>query len=131
MPLVPVGGSKARVSERHERARKIKPQYAQGALVAVAWARNQSEAEPIEGMLLEEGIPSVLRRSAGFDVPDFMASDRPGPRRARRARRRAHQQHQQQPTGDTRPRRAAARRRGARRRPFHGDARLGLSFTTS
>jgi hypothetical protein len=77
MPLVRAGGPQTRVSERHERARKIKPQYAQGGLVAVAWARNQSEAELIEGMLLEEGIPSVLRRSAGFDVPDFMAA---GPR---------------------------------------------------
>ena len=28
-------------------------------------------------MLLEEGIPSLARRSGGFDVPDFLAS---GPR---------------------------------------------------
>jgi hypothetical protein len=28
-------------------------------------------------MLLEEGVPSLLRRSAGFDVPDFLAA---GPR---------------------------------------------------
>jgi hypothetical protein len=45
--------------------------------VRAVWARNQSEAELIEGMLLEEGIPSVLRRPPGFDVPDFMAA---GPR---------------------------------------------------
>jgi hypothetical protein len=45
--------------------------------VRVAWTRNQAEAELIEGMLLEEGIPSLLRRPAGFDVPDFMAA---GPR---------------------------------------------------
>jgi len=77
MPLVPAGGREARVNERQERARKIKPQYAQGALVRAVWARNQSEAELIEGMLLEEGIPSVLRRPPGFDVPDFMAA---GPR---------------------------------------------------
>jgi hypothetical protein len=77
MPLVHPGGREARVSERQERARKIKPQYAQGGLVRVAWARNQAEAELIEGMLLEEGIPSLLRRPAGFDVPDFMAA---GPR---------------------------------------------------
>ena len=49
----------------------------QGALVKVAWARNQAEAELIEGMLREEGIPSVTRRQMGFDVPDFMAG---GPR---------------------------------------------------
>jgi hypothetical protein len=28
-------------------------------------------------LLLEEGIPSTLRRTAGFDVPDFLAA---GPR---------------------------------------------------
>jgi len=77
MPLVHQGGGEARLSRRQERARKIKPQYAQGSLVRVAWTRNQAEAELIEGMLLEEGIPSLMRRPAGFDVPDFMAA---GPR---------------------------------------------------
>jgi hypothetical protein len=43
----------------------------------VAGARNQAEAEFIQGLLLEEGVPSMLRRSAGFDVPDFLAA---GPR---------------------------------------------------
>jgi hypothetical protein len=66
-----------RVSERHEWARKIKPQLAEGELVKVAWARNQTEGEFIQGLLLEEGVPSLLRRSAGFDVPDFLAA---GPR---------------------------------------------------
>ena len=65
------------VSERHERARKIKPQLAEGDVVRVAWARNQVEAEFIQGLLLEEGVPSMLKRSAGFDVPDFLAA---GPR---------------------------------------------------
>jgi hypothetical protein len=65
------------VSESHERARKIKPQLTEGPLVRAAWARNQTEAEFIQGMLLEEGVPSMLRRSAGFDVPDFLAA---GPR---------------------------------------------------
>jgi hypothetical protein len=65
------------VSERHERARKVKPQLSEGELVKVAWARNQAEAEFIQGLLLEEGVPSMLRRSAGFDVPDFLAA---GPR---------------------------------------------------
>ncbi len=64
-------------SERHERARKVKPQLAEGDLVKVAGARNQAEAEFIQGLLLEEGVPSLLRRSAGFDVPDFLAA---GPR---------------------------------------------------
>jgi hypothetical protein len=65
------------VSERHERARKIKPQLAEGELVKVVGAGNQVEGEFIQGLLLEEGVPSILRRSAGFDVPDFLAA---GPR---------------------------------------------------
>ena len=64
-------------SERHARARKINRRLAEGELVRVAGARNQAEAEFIQGLLLEEGVPSLLRRSAGFDVPDFLAA---GPR---------------------------------------------------
>lgn len=71
------GATEEPVSERHERARKIKPQLTEGPLVRVAGARNQAEAELIQGLLLEEGVPSMLRRSAGFDVPDFLAA---GPR---------------------------------------------------
>jgi hypothetical protein len=65
------------ISERHRIARKIKPQLAEGELVRVAGARNQAEGEFIQALLLEEGVPSVLRRTAGFDVPDFLAA---GPR---------------------------------------------------
>jgi Putative prokaryotic signal transducing protein len=78
LPLVQAdGGQLDEVNERHERARKIKPQFTEGPLVRVAGARNQAEAEFIQGLLLEEGIPSMLRRTAGFDVPDFLAA---GPR---------------------------------------------------
>jgi hypothetical protein len=45
-----------------------------GKLVKVAFARNQAEAELIQGLLLESGIPSVLKRSGGFDNPDFLAA---------------------------------------------------------
>jgi hypothetical protein len=69
--------SEPETSERHDRARKVKPQLGEGPLVRVAGARNQAEAEFIQGLLLEEGVPSLLRRSAGFDVPDFLAA---GPR---------------------------------------------------
>jgi hypothetical protein len=69
--------SGAPVSERRAHARKIKPQLAEGELVSVVGARNQAEGEFIQGLLLEEGVPSILRRSAGFDVPDFLAA---GPR---------------------------------------------------
>lgn len=65
------------VSPRHQQARKIKPQLAEGELVKVVQARNQTEGEFIQGLLMEEGVPSMLRRSAGFDVPDFLAA---GPR---------------------------------------------------
>lgn len=77
LPLAYPGGGEERVSERHRQARKIKPQLAEGELVRVAGARNQAEGEFIQGLLLEEGVPSVLRRTAGFDVPDFLAA---GPR---------------------------------------------------
>jgi hypothetical protein len=79
MPLVYSGaaGLRAPPTDQHERARKIKPQYAEGDLVRVAGGRNQAEAEFIQGLLLEEGVPSLLRRSAGFDVPDYLAA---GPR---------------------------------------------------
>ncbi len=60
-----------------ERARKIRSAYAQGPLVRVAAVRHQAEAELLQGLLLEEGIPSLVRRSGGFDVPDFLAA---GPR---------------------------------------------------
>jgi hypothetical protein len=63
--------------ETHERARKIRPEFARGELVRVAGGRNQAEAELIQNMLMEEGVPSILRRTAGFDVPDFLAA---GPR---------------------------------------------------
>jgi uncharacterized protein YbaR (Trm112 family) len=79
LPLVlePDEESAGYESERHRRLRKVKPQLSEGELVKVAWARNESEGEFIQGLLLEEGVPSMLRRSAGFDVPDFLAA---GPR---------------------------------------------------
>lgn len=45
-----------------------------GKLVKVAFARNQSEAELLQGLLLDAGIPSVLKRAGGFDNPDFLAA---------------------------------------------------------
>jgi hypothetical protein len=47
-----------------ERARKVRASYSEGPLVGVASARHQSAAELLQGMLLEEGIPSLLRRGA-------------------------------------------------------------------
>jgi putative signal transducing protein len=77
MPLVHGAGGEHEPTERQRRARKIKPEYARGPLVKVGRASNQPEAELIETLLLEEGIPSMQRRSGGADVPDFLAA---GPR---------------------------------------------------
>ncbi len=77
MPLVvagDAGAAEAPQSEAHARARKVRPEYSRGDLVRVAGGRNQAEAELIHGFLLEEGIPSLVRRSAAFDVPDFLAA---------------------------------------------------------
>ncbi len=78
MLLSPAGGAEVEpVDERTERARKIQPRYARGDTQRVAVGHNLAEAELIQNILLEEGIPSILRRSGGFDVPDFLAA---GPR---------------------------------------------------
>jgi hypothetical protein len=45
-----------------------------GKLIKVAFARNQAEAEMIQGLLNEGGIPSILKRARGFDAPEFMAA---------------------------------------------------------
>jgi len=78
MPLAYVGQSELEpITDAHERARKVKPQYTRGELVRIAGGRNLAEAELIQGILLEEGIPSLQKRTRGFDVPDFLAA---GPR---------------------------------------------------
>jgi hypothetical protein len=56
---------------------RVRPQYAKGPLTKVGWAQNQAEADLMESLLLEEGIPSLVRRTGGADVPDFLAA---GPR---------------------------------------------------
>src|ERR1700759_3217765 len=48
-----------------------------GKLIKVGFARNQAEAEMLQALLQESGIPSVLKRSGGFDAPEFLAA---GPR---------------------------------------------------
>jgi len=46
-----------------------------GRLVKVAYAHNQMEAEMIQGLLSEHGIPSMIQRTV--DNPEFLAA---GPR---------------------------------------------------
>jgi hypothetical protein len=48
-----------------------------GRLIKVGFARNQAEAEMLQALLLESDIPSILKRSGGFDAPEFLAA---GPR---------------------------------------------------
>ena len=123
MPLVRSGAEplEAPLSEAHGRARKIDPAFTEGELVRVAGGRNQAEAELIQGLLLEWGVPSILRRSAGFDVPDFLAA---GPRDvlvpsagAETAREVLLQADMAPTTGERRatPAAGACRRRGPRR----------------
>jgi hypothetical protein len=78
MPLV-YGGTREEepITEAHERARKVRPQYAHGNLIRVTGARTLADGEMIQSILLDHGIPSMLRRARGFDVPDFLAA---GPR---------------------------------------------------
>jgi hypothetical protein len=65
MPLVHEPGAESEASERQQAARKIKPQYADGPLVRVARVASQPEADFIAGLLLEEGIPCLLRNTIG------------------------------------------------------------------
>jgi hypothetical protein len=64
-------------SDARLRASKVDPRYVDGELVKIAQARHQAEAELIQGLLLDRGVPSMLRRTRGFDVPDMLAA---GPR---------------------------------------------------
>ena len=106
LPLVLSGTRRdERMSAARERARKVLPRYTEGPLVRVATARNQAEAELLEGMLLEEGIPSLTRRSGGFDVPDFLAAGRA--------------------TSSSRPRAPSSRASCSARRPASPPARTG------
>ena len=48
-----------------------------GDLVKVAYANDESEAELLQGFLRSADVGSVVRRTSGFDVPEFGAA---GPR---------------------------------------------------
>jgi hypothetical protein len=53
---------------------EFEAQLAEGNFVKVAGAESQAEAEFLQGLLREEGVPSSLRRARGFDVPDILAA---------------------------------------------------------
>jgi hypothetical protein len=78
MPLVYSGADKqGPPTPARLRALKVNPLYSKGEPVRVAFTRNQAESDLVQNILLEEGVPSMARRTRGFDVPDFMAG---GPR---------------------------------------------------
>ncbi|MBI4898252.1 MAG: DUF2007 domain-containing protein [Actinobacteria bacterium] len=56
--------------------RSARHEFATGDLRCVTVAANQAEADMLEGLLRSEGIPCVVRRSFGADVPDFLAAGR-------------------------------------------------------
>jgi hypothetical protein len=45
--------------------------------VKVAAAPNETDALLMEGVLKDAGIPSLIQRASGFDIPDFLSA---GPR---------------------------------------------------
>ena len=64
----PAGGpAEAVLDERGERMRKSRSSTPRAS--SSARSRQQPEAEFIQSLLLEEGVPSTLRRTRGFDVP--------------------------------------------------------------
>jgi hypothetical protein len=65
------------VGDRKEPARQNGPRRVERELVRVVRATNQTEAEFVQALLLEQDIPSTLVRSPGCDVPDMLAA---GPR---------------------------------------------------
>jgi Putative prokaryotic signal transducing protein len=69
IPLVHARGREHRASERQRRARKVKPQFTEGELVKVAYAGDQAQADFIANLLLEEGIPCLLRNAIGGYSP--------------------------------------------------------------
>jgi hypothetical protein len=71
MPLVHARGAEHHPSERQRMLRKVKPQYSEGELIKVARANNRPEAEFIANLLLEEGIPSLLRASFGAAIGGY------------------------------------------------------------
>jgi hypothetical protein len=56
------------IEPRDAPASRVNPEYAQGELVSVATAMNQAEAEFIQNLLLEEGVPSLVQRTGGADI---------------------------------------------------------------
>ena len=67
------------LTRRRERVARLSGTRSVGRsdLVKVAYVHDQSEAELVQGLLRSADVHSVVRRAAGFDVPEFLAA---GPR---------------------------------------------------
>jgi hypothetical protein len=76
LPLVLAAGELPR-TRAAEQARKIRPQLAEGPLVRIAGTRGAPEAQLIQSLLLEQGVPSIVRPMKGIALPDWIVS---GPR---------------------------------------------------
>jgi hypothetical protein len=48
---------------------RVRPEYTHGDLVTVTTVRHAAEGEMLRGMLLEEGIPSMVRPARGSVIP--------------------------------------------------------------
>ena len=62
------GATTQPVSELRREARKVKAAYTGGELVRVTGARTQAEAELIQALLLNAGVPSMLRSASGISA---------------------------------------------------------------
>jgi len=67
------GQGAGRPSALREQARKINPRYAEGPLVRLTRASNEPEGEMVRQLLLDAGIPALLRRAADRPIPELLA----------------------------------------------------------
>jgi hypothetical protein len=67
-PAALEGATAEPVSELRRRARKVKPAYTGGKLVRLTSARTPAEAELIQGLLLNAGVPSLLNSPSGISA---------------------------------------------------------------
>ena len=53
---------------------KVRPEYTHGDPVTVTTVRHVAEGEMLRGMLLEEGIPSMVRPAPAFAIPQALGT---------------------------------------------------------
>ncbi len=60
-------------AESDQGAPDFDPRYTGGKLVRIVQARNPTEAQLMQGVLLDAGIPSIDRPTRAFDILDLLA----------------------------------------------------------